>query len=132
MDGDDKASSSSSSSWISGLISSVCSSSLTLSILSGAAAAIAGLFSVSRLGFLVRPVNTETGGVFLITPPLDVVFNNFFEDVAANVDDTKLPLLPLAGFMLSLTRFVGVTELVAGVFTLVAVAVADVGRVYIY
>ena len=83
---------------------------------------------MSRLGFLVRPVNTETGGVFLITPPLDVVFSNFFEVVAASVDATKLPLLPLAGFVPSLILFVGVTELVAGVFTLAA----DVGRVYIY
>lgn len=129
MDGEDTA-----SCWTSGSISSVlCSSSLTLSTLSGAAAATTGLFSVSRLGFLVRPVNTETGGVFLITPPLDVVFNSFFEeDVAASVDDAKLPLLPLVGFMPSFTLFVlGVTELVAGVFTLVVV-VADVGRVYIY
>lgn len=81
----------------------------------------------------MRPVNTEIGGVFLITPPLDVVFSSFFEDVAAvRVDATRLPLLPFAGFVPSLTiLLVGVTVVfVAGVFTLVVDA-ADVGRAYI-
>jgi hypothetical protein len=102
---------------------------------------ITGLFSDNLLGFLVRPVNTETGGVLLITPPLDVVFNNFLDEVDANVDDTRLPLLPfvVVGFKLAFTFLVGVTVVaffVAGISTLVAVVVvvvvADVGRVYYY
>lgn len=56
-----------------------------------------GLFSVNLLGFLVRPVITEVGGVFFETPPF-VVVDNFLVaklDLLGSVLNSDLPISDL-------------------------------------
>lgn len=60
-----------------------------------------GLFSVSLLGFLVRPVITEVGGVFFETPPF-VVVDNFLVaklDLLGSVLNSDLPISDLLAFV---------------------------------
>lgn len=77
---------------------------------------VTGFFSVNLLGFLVRPVITEVGGVFFETPPF-VVVDNFLVVVTVEVArldlrpfDSDLPLnsdLPLSSDLLDVATFVG-------------------------